>query len=246
MAAYFARSSMHRAHQGGADLYRETEGEQIFSVTSYDTMNTMAITAKTKIVVRGATYHFPPPYSRSILQYARDAGIKRIVISTGMASQALRTYLRRFRKPGQDAQVEPLHCFQGDEHTLEGALTGKPNPTTLDVRAAHHCMAGVIRRIQEADGRVLVLCQMGRNRSFTTAFMYYLVYKGAGRSVVENLAAFMRWPGVSYDLEVQRDGHQRLDERRPNLPWMRDLARIFEDPHTGKVTHARIRAFMVS
>jgi len=67
---------------------------------------------KTRIVIRGATNHYHPPFSRSILMATRDRGIKYIVVSTSMASQALRTYLERFRQKGRDAEIEPLHPFQ--------------------------------------------------------------------------------------------------------------------------------------
>lgn len=66
---------------------------------------------KTRLVVRGATNHYVPPFSRSILMTSRERGIRHIVVSTSMASQALRTYLGRFRQQN-DATVEQLHPFQ--------------------------------------------------------------------------------------------------------------------------------------
>jgi len=77
--------------------------------------------------------------------------------------------------------------------------------------------------------------------------MYFVVYHGAGHSIADNLHRFKtKWPGVSYDVTVQRDGFQRLDEKRVSLPWMRHLRQLFEDPKTKLVTKARIDAFMNS
>lgn len=211
------------------------------------------VTAKTRIVIRGATTHFhaSPSYARSILAYTRERGIGWLVIATPMASQALRTYFRRFRRAGKDANVEPQHCFQGDDDTLLGSLIGAADYSEAQIKQACHCVAGVMRRmraeIEKPQGRVLVLCQVGRNRSFTTAFIYYLVYHAVRKqmSVLEALKAFRSWKGVSYDAEVQEDGYQRLCVKAGmTKPWMRGLARIFEDPQTRVITKERVDAFM--
>lgn len=199
-----------------------------------------------KVIVRGATTHFSdtPSYVRNILDFCRAHNVEHLVVSTDMASQGLRTHFRRNRKTGKDATVDHDVAFQGDEDDFFAALTGRPRHTPYDRQRAIFVLARMLRRMHEAGGRVLVLCQVGRNRSFTTAFLYYLVYYGAGKSVQRNLKDFKAWEGVSYDAEVQRDGHQRLDHEQPSLPWMRALARIFEDKDTGKVTQQRIDLFM--
>lgn len=206
--------------------------------------DTKPITGKTKLIIRGATTHFKAPFSRAILEYCRQKEIKYVVITTSMASQGLRTYLKDFRSSG-DAVVEEVHCFRGDEDSLVTALSGKEHSemSREEILACFGQVAGVVKRIRACKGRVLILCQVGRNRSFTTGFVYYLVYYGAGKSVVQNLIDFKEeWPGLSFDKVVQRDGSQRLDERQPSLPWMRDLARLFEVD--GKVSAEKIRRFM--
>lgn len=209
---------------------------------------TTPITARTKIIIRGATNHFNdnPSYARNILEYTRLRKINYVVITTGMASQGLQTYFRRLRKTGNDANVEPLQLFKGDEDNLLAALTGKSNPTIEDVKLSLHEIVLVLKRMRKQKGRILVLCQVGRNRSFTTAFLYYLVYHGVGKSVVDNLRTFKSWPGVSYDYDVQADGSQRLDETHPELPWMQGLVALFEDPTTRVVTKATIQRFMAN
>jgi hypothetical protein len=200
---------------------------------------------KTRLVVRGATNHYVPPFSRSILMTSRERGIKHIVVSTSMASQALRTYLGRFRQQN-DATVEQLHPFQGDEDTLEGALTGKVRPTREQLTQALSNLATVLVRMHAAQGKILVLCQLGRNRSFTTAFCYYLCFQpqAIGRTLPLALADFKQWEGVSYDASLQQDGFQRLDETQPWLPWMQSLDRMFCDPQTHRVSRARIQGLL--
>jgi hypothetical protein len=206
--------------------------------------DTKPITSRTKLIIRGATTHFKAPFSRSILEYCRQQSINYVVITTSMASQGLRTYLKDFRSSG-DAVVEEVHCFRGDEDSLVTALSGKDHTqmTREEILACFGNVSSVVKRIRRAKGRVLILCQVGRNRSFTTGFVYYLVYYGAGKSVVQNLVDFKEWSGLSYDKVVQRDGSQRLDEQQPSLPWMRDLARLFEGSD-GKVSAEKIKRFM--
>lgn len=93
---------------------------------------THPLSGETRLVVRGAVNHFHPPFSRSILMTCRERQISYIVVSTSMASQALRTYLGRFRAK-DDAVVEQMHPFQGDEDSFESALTGKHKPSRQDL-----------------------------------------------------------------------------------------------------------------
>jgi len=102
-------------------------------------------------------------------------------------------------------------------------------------------------RMHAAPGRVLVLCQLGRNRSFTTAFIYYICFHAApNRTVPQALGDFKAWEGVSYDVTLQQDGFQRLDETKPWLPWMQSLARIFHDPLTKKISRARVQSLLAA
>jgi hypothetical protein len=189
---------------------------------------------------------------RSILDYTREQNVTRLVIATSMASQNLQTYFRRFRRTG-DANVEPRLCFQGDDETLLGSLIGKAEYSQSDIRQACHCVSKVLQNMRksivEDRGRVLVLCQVGRNRSFTTAFLYFVVYhtatKGRHVSALNALKLFKAWPGVSYDAHVQQDGSQRLCVKAGmSMPWMRGIARIFEDESSGVITRQRINAFL--
>ena len=202
--------------------------------------DTKKITARNKLIIRGATTHFKAPYSRAILDYCRRKKITYIVVSTGMAAQGLRTYLGEFRQAG-DAAVEQIQPFQGDGDSLIASLCNG-GKSADDIKAAFANLAAVVRNIRKTKGRVLVLCQVGRNRSFTTAFVYYLVYHGVGKSITQNVSDFKQWHGVSFDKAVQSDGSQRLDEKQPDLPWMQDLCHIFES--NGVVTQARIDMFM--
>ena len=210
--------------------------------------DTKPITARTRLIIRGATTHFRPPYSRGIIDYCRERNINYVVITTNMAAHGLKNRLHEFKSAGDSFAVEDMHCFKGDDDSLLASLSGKAcdEPISRDeVVSSFGGLAAVVRRIRKAKGRVLILCQVGRNRSFTTGFVYYLVYYGAGKSVVENLRDFKQWHGLSYDMTVQRDGSQRLDERDVSLPWMRDLRRLFED-ETGLVSKDKIRKFMAT
>jgi len=207
--------------------------------------------AGTRLVIRGAVHHFSSPFSRSILVAAREKQLRHIVVATSMASQALHTYLGRFRTDA-DAQIEPLAVFQGDEDSFESAITGVQSPKTPSAQQlaqAYHRLAQVLKNMKAAPGRILVLCQLGRNRSFTTAFIYYICYHvsgGAAKTIAQALADFKKWPGVSYDPTLQCDGYQRLDESNPLLPWMQSLARIFHDPVTKKISKARIAMLLAA
>ena len=208
--------------------------------------DTTPITEKTKIIVRGATTHFKsrPSFYQNIIAFCRANKIRRIVVTCSMACQGLLTYLTATLTRPSDPRVERTHTFDGDDDSMAAAITGQMVPTPAQLKCAYKDLAQVLRRMHRCPGRILIVCQVGRNRSFTTAFIYYLVYYGAGYSVVENLSRFRKWSGVSYDTTVQRDGFQRLDPRRPGLPWMRFLRHLFEDPATHRVTRARIDAFM--
>lgn len=56
-------------------------------------------------------------------------------------------------------------------------MTGKVRPTREQLTQALSALATVLVRMHAAQGKILVLCQLGRNRSFTTAFCYYLCFQ---------------------------------------------------------------------
>ena len=199
----------------------------------------------TTIAVRGATTHFDkrPSYVANITQFCRARGIRYVVISTSMAAQGIKGHLQRLLiRPG-DAQVESLHCFLGDEEHLDHALTGKPQSTPEQKRRALVALAIIVVNIRKANGPVLIMCAVGRNRSFTAAFFYYVCFYGVGKSVSQCLDAFKAWRGVDYDRALQGDGCERLYTTPTPSPWLQSIGRMFHSER-GVVSRTRVDSFL--
>lgn len=183
-----------------------------------------------KLVVRGAQNHFghDASYSEDIYKYVANPSnrIGLVAMATPYANQGLGAYLRK-----RGVRVSDEACFRSDWPSFWRSLTEKQRPTKKQCCESMRCIFTVLRDIHRTTqnakrNRVLILCQMGRNRSFTLAFLYFLFYSGSalGRMYDENLSYFKKRSRlVDYDPSLQKDGHARLGS---NGGWNRALRKM--------------------
>ncbi len=199
---------------------------------------TKPITQNTKIIIRGAKEHFKQPAYKNIRYYARQNRVGLIVLATPHASTGLSSRLKQFKQNG-DANLLNSYCFGGDWNSFWHSITGTATPTTTQRNIGiRRCLKVWIRmrRVIQNNKRVLVLCQVGRNRSFALSFGYYLLYHGRGKTYTQAYHAFKKWSGVSFDNGLQ-DQNSRLYSTRSS--WAHGLQSIFEIPPGKKFTRKR-------